>query len=113
VTAIEVIPSARRLIRSLRDMGYDFAQAVADIVDNSVEARATVVAIDVEFDGDDSWVRIRDNGKGMKPDELREAMRYGAERVYDTDDLGKFGLGLKTASMSQCECLTISTRRTS
>src|SRR5688500_10565403 len=101
--AIEVIPSAKRLMRSLRDMGYDFAQAVADVVDNSLEAKSTLVAIDVEFDGDDSWIRIADNGKGMKPEELREALRYGAEREYAEDDLGKFGLGLKTASMSQCE----------
>lgn len=106
----EVIPSARRLINSLRDMGYDFAQAVSDVVDNSIEAGATLVAIDVEFDGDDSWVRIADNGRGMKPDELREAMRYGAEREYDDDDLGKFGLGLKTASMSQCQCLSVASR---
>lgn len=106
----EVIPSARRLIKSLRDMGYDFAQAVADVVDNSIEAGASLVAIDVEFDGDDSWVRIADNGKGMAADELREAMRYGAEREYDDDDLGKFGLGLKTASMSQCQRLSVASR---
>ena len=92
MVGIEVLPSAKRLITSLRDMGYDFAQAVADVVDNSVEAGATLVAIDVEFDGDDSWVRIADNGCGMKPEEVREAMRYGAERVYNQDDLGKFGL---------------------
>lgn len=107
---IEVIPSAKRLIKSLRDMGYDFSQAVADVVDNSIEAGATHVAIDVEFDGDNSWVRIADNGKGMKPDQLREAMRYGAERDYNDDDLGKFGLGLKTASMSQCQCLSVASR---
>jgi DNA topoisomerase VI subunit B len=106
----ELIPSAKRLIMSLRDMGYDFSQAVADIVDNSIEAHSTVVAIDIEFDGDDSWVRISDNGKGMKPEALREAMRYGAERDYDQDDLGKFGLGLKTASMSQCQCLSVASR---
>lgn len=110
VLGIEVIPSARRLIKSLRDMGYDFGQAVADIVDNSIEAGATRVEIDVEYDGDDSWVRIADNGKGMKPDELREAMRYGAEREYDEHDLGKFGLGLKTASMSQCQHLLVASR---
>lgn len=106
----EVIPSARRLIKSLRDMGYDFAQAVADVVDNSVEAGASLVAIDVEFDGDNSWVRIADNGKGMSPEKLREAMRYGAEREYADEDLGKFGLGLKTASMSQCQCLSVASR---
>jgi len=106
----ELIPSAKRLISSLRDMGYDFAQAVADVVDNSVEAGATLINIDVEFDGNDSWVRIADNGKGMKPDVLREAMRYGAERKYEEDDLGKFGLGLKTASMSQCQRLSVASR---
>jgi Histidine kinase-, DNA gyrase B-, and HSP90-like ATPase len=110
VGAIELIPSAKRLIQSLRAMGYDFSQAVADVVDNSIEAKASLVAIDVEFDGDDSWVRIADNGTGMKPDELREAMRYGAMREYDADDLGKFGLGLKTASMSQCQCLSVASR---
>ncbi|HMO50671.1 MAG TPA: ATP-binding protein [Kiritimatiellia bacterium] len=106
----ELIPSAKRLIRSLRDMGYDFPQAVADVVDNSIEARSTVVAIDVEFEGDDSWVRIADNGRGMKPERLREAMRYGADREYAKNDLGKFGLGLKTASMSQCQRLSVASR---
>jgi hypothetical protein len=110
MVGIEVLPSAKRLITSLRDMGYDFAQAVADVVDNSVEAGATLVSIDVEFDGDDSWVRIADNGCGMKPEEVREAMRYGAERIYNANDLGKFGLGLKTASMSQCQRLSVASR---
>lgn len=94
----EVIPSARRLVRSLRDMGYDFTTAVADLVDNSLEAEATVVTIDVEFEGDESWVRIIDNGHGMTEEELVEAMRYGSDREYDDQSLGKFGLGLKTAS---------------
>ena len=110
MSGIEVIPSAGRLIRSLRDLGYDFTQAVADVVDNSIEARATKVAVDIEFDGDDSSVRIADNGIGMKPDELREAMRYGSNRDYDDEDLGKFGLGLKTASMSQCQRLSVASR---
>ena len=109
-TGHEVIPSARRLITSLRDMGYDFAAAVADLVDNSIEARATLVAIDIEFDGDDSWVRVADNGRGMTTAELKEAMRYGAERDYKKEDLGKFGLGLKTASMSQCKRLSVASR---
>lgn len=107
----ELIPSARRLITSLRDLGYDFAAAVADIVDNSIEARATKVAIDVRFDGDDSWVRITDNGEGMKPAQIREALRFGSDRDYDVQEsLGKFGLGLKTASMSQCRRLSVASR---
>lgn len=106
----EVIPSARRLINSLRDLGYDFVQAVADIVDNSIEASASHVSIDLDFDGGNSWVRIADDGRGMKPDKLREALRFGADRDYDGDDLGKFGLGLKTASLSQCQRLSVASR---
>ena len=106
-----VIPSASRMMRSLRDMGYEFPTAVADLVDNSIEARANRIDIDVEFEGDESWVRIADNGRGMSPDELREAMRYGSERDYDEHDLGKFGLGMKTASLSQCQRLSVGTRQ--
>jgi anti-sigma regulatory factor (Ser/Thr protein kinase) len=108
---VEVIPAARRLIGSLRDMGYEFATAVADLVDNSIEAGATVVTIDIEFEGEDSWVRIADNGAGMTPAALREAMRYGSSREYASNDLGKFGLGLKVASLSQCQRLTVASRR--
>lgn len=110
-STFEVIPAAKRLVGSLRDMGYEFATAVADLVDNSIEAGATVVTIDIEFEGEDSWVRISDNGTGMSSAALREAMRYGSSRVYSGDDLGKFGLGLKVASLSQCRRLTVASRR--
>lgn len=106
----ELIPSARRLVGSLRDIGYEFAPAVADLVDNSIEAGATQVDVWVEFEGDESWVRISDNGHGMTEAGLREAMRYGSEREYKDGDLGKFGLGLKTASLSQCRALTVASR---
>jgi hypothetical protein len=107
----ELIPSARRLISSLRDMGYDFPAAVADIIDNSIEAQASRVNIEVRTDGDESWVRIHDNGRGMKPAQVREALRYGAAGRYDKQKaLGKFGLGLKTASMSQCQHLLVASR---
>lgn len=107
----ELIPDPHRLIKSLRDMGYDFTQAVADIVDNSIEAEARQIAITFRFDGNDTWLRIADDGHGMTPQELRDAMRYGSDRAYAEDDLGKFGLGLKTASMSQCQVLTVASRR--
>jgi len=107
----EVIPSARRLMNSLRDIGYKFPAAVADLVDNSIEARSTVVRVDVVFDAEDSWIRVIDNGTGMTHDQLLEAMRYGSERDYDYDeDLGKYGLGLKTASLSQCRRLSVISR---
>jgi hypothetical protein len=108
---VELIPSAKRLAHSMRDMGYEFAAAVADLIDNSIEARASTVRVDVVWDGENSHVLIADNGKGMSPSQLREALRYGAERAYDTDDLGKFGLGLKTASTSQCSRLTVASRQ--
>ena len=109
---IELIPSAKRLIRSLRDIGYEFIDAVADIVDNSVEAEATVIKITLQFGGEDSYLVIADNGLGMAPKEIQEALRFGSNRSYDdSNDLGRYGLGLKTASLSQCERVTVSARR--
>ena len=107
----EVIPSAKRLIRSLRDMGYEFAPAVADLIDNSIEAKANTVRISVEWDGENSSVMIADNGLGMSAQQLREALRFGTERDYEPEELGKFGLGLKTASLSQCLELTVASRQ--
>ncbi len=109
---VELIPSAKRLIRSLRDIGYEFVDAVADIVDNSVEAGATVISIFLKFDGEESYLTIADNGIGMASKEIQEALRFGSSRAYgESDDLGRYGLGLKTASLSQCERLTVSARR--
>jgi hypothetical protein len=109
----EVVPSAARTIGSLRDVGYDLPRAVADIVDNSIAAQATQVDVTIRFNGSDSWIRIADNGAGMDAATLLEAMRYGSERDYDSNDLGRFGFGLKTASTSQCRRLTVATRRSS
>ncbi|MDO8872888.1 MAG: ATP-binding protein [Methanoregula sp.] len=106
----EVIPSAKRLINSLRDIGYDFPTAVAELVDNSIEADATEVSIKVEFDGENSWVMIADNGKGMSAEKLKEAMRYGSASIYNEKSLGKFGLGLKTASFSQSKHWLVATK---
>ena len=106
----EVIPSASRLIGSLREVGYDILHAVADLVDNSIAAGASVVNIDLDFDGRDSWIRIADDGCGMSCSQITEAMRFGSDRKYEIDDLGKFGLGLKMASLSQCRCVTVASR---
>lgn len=110
--AITLIPSAERLIASLRDIGYDATTAVADLVDNSIAADATTVAVDLAFEGPASWVRITDNGRGMSGDALDEALRFGSRRPYAANELGRFGLGLKTASLSQCRRLTVATRQT-
>jgi Histidine kinase-, DNA gyrase B-, and HSP90-like ATPase len=106
----DVTPSAARLTESLRDIGYDFPAAVADIVDNSVAAGARRVQIDIEFDGTYSRVFIADDGRGMGPAALTEALRFGTRREYGRGDLGRYGLGLKTASLSQCRCVTVVSR---
>lgn len=108
--SIEVLPSAARLISSLRDVGYSFRGAVADLVDNSIAANASHVSVTMSWAGAKSYVRIADNGEGMGPDRITEAMRFGSERDYKIDDLGKFGLGLKTASLSQCKRFLVSSR---
>src|SRR6185437_11350973 len=104
---------ARRLMESLRELGYSFPAAVADLVDNSIDAGAHRIDVALEFDGAGSWVRIADDGCGMSGSELDEAMRYGAARSYNTNDQGRYGLGLKTASMSQCRSVTVATRAAS
>lgn len=112
MSRISVVPSARRLMGSLRDLGYELPQAVAELVDNSIDADATLVRVDVRFAGEDSWVRVADNGRGMTARGLDEAMRYGSAGRYRPGALGGFGLGLKTASFSQCRRLTVASRTT-
>lgn len=112
MSSLVMIPSARRLMGSLRDMGYDLPAAVADLIDNSIDAGASDVRIDVGADWRGSFLRIADDGRGMSEGQLDEAMRYGSSRMYGKRDLGYFGLGLKTASLSQCRRLTVATRST-
>ena len=108
--AIEITPSAARLTASLRDIGYSFVTALADIVDNSVTAGASRVEIAIRFHGRDSFVVISDNGSCMGPSALNEALRFGTRRSYRPGDLGRFGLGLKTASLSQARRLMVISR---
>lgn len=108
---VDVTPSARRLTGSLRDIGYDFVAALADLVDNSIAAGATKVDVELVFAGRSSYVLIADDGAGMTEGQLHEALRFGTRREYELGDLGRYGLGLKTASISQCRRLTVVSRR--
>lgn len=108
-----VAPRASALLNSLRSVGYTLPTAVADIIDNSITAGASNIRLDAIWDGPSSYVRIQDDGTGMTEAELVEAMRLGTRNPLeerDASDLGRFGLGLKTASFSQCSKLTVSTR---
>lgn len=103
-------PSAARLTQSLRDIGYDFPSAVADLADNSVGAGATRITLGFSA-GPVPAVTLADNGSGMTAAQLGEALRFGTRRPYGhPGDLGRYGLGLKTASLSQCRNLTVVTR---
>jgi Histidine kinase-, DNA gyrase B-, and HSP90-like ATPase len=110
VTHVTIVPSAGRLMTSLRDIGYDLPSAVADLVDNAIDANAEHVALDLLADGADSWLRVADDGLGMSHAKLEEAMRYGTDVSYAPRSLGHFGLGLKTASLSKCRRLTVASR---
>src|SRR5438045_3827071 len=96
---MELLPDAARTIEGLRDTGYDPLTALADIVDNSIAAEATrvVIRVSLAMDGE-LEVSVADNGYGMTRDELLNAMKYGSSMRVNKASLGKFGLGLKTAS---------------
>lgn len=101
-------PAAAALMESTRCIGYSFESAISDILDNSISAKAKNIWI-YSAPSEDPFVTILDDGEGLTRAELIEAMRYGANpnEKRDETDLGRFGLGLKMASLSQCRCLTV------
>lgn len=106
---LEVPPYAPAFIESMRAVGYSLESAISDLVDNSISAGATSVSIQFR-PLDTPYVAVLDNGRGMTPLELTEAMRHGGRSPLEErhpNDLGRFGLGLKTASLSQCRNLTV------
>lgn len=109
-----VAPRASVLIESMRDIGYSLQTAVADVIDNSITAGANTVELLAETDSESPAIGILDDGCGMSEAELLEAMRPGTRSPLDdrsAHDLGRFGLGLKTASFSQCRRLLVLTRK--
>lgn len=106
---LEIVPDPVSLIESMRAVGYTTESAIADLVDNSISAEAARVAIEYDATGE-PYVAILDDGRGMSASELTQAMRHGSRNPADRrhpNDLGRFGLGLKTASLSQCRVLTV------
>ncbi|MGO4182188.1 ATP-binding protein [Paenibacillus sp. TAF43_2] len=106
---VSLPPNAPVLMEATRAIGYSLETALADIIDNSITANSTKIDI-YFFPIGSPYVAIIDNGAGMDQDELINAMRYGSKNPLDTRataDLGRFGLGLKTASMSQCRKLSV------
>lgn len=108
---IEIPPVAGGLSETLRAAGYEFVDAMADLVDNSIDAGATEIFVNISLDSYlEPCVFIADNGCGMSRVEIARALTYGSEDSADTDRLGKFGIGLKTASTAFCRKILILTR---
>ncbi|CDN44227.1 ATP-binding protein [Paenibacillus sp. P22] len=109
----EVNPNLDNFVKSIRDIGYSTQIAVADIIDNSIAAKAKnidIVAVTIPY----MTLAILDDGLGMNEEELKEAMRLATKSpddIRNKDDLGRFGLGLKTASFSQCKTLTVISKK--
>ncbi|OQX22703.1 MAG: ATP-binding protein [Candidatus Altiarchaeales archaeon A3] len=108
------VPEASSMIETFRAIGYSIEAAVADIIDNSISAAAKNIWVNFYWEGAETWLSVKDDGHGMSNDELIQAMRPGSKNPLDersSKDLGRFGLGLKTASFSQCRKLTVISAR--
>jgi hypothetical protein len=104
----EVAPDPLGLFRILARAGHSLPSAVADLVDNSLSHKAREIHITFPNPNNGGrWMCIRDDGEGMTPEGLRDAMKIGHQRAYDDADLGKFGYGLKGAAWSQADRLTV------
>lgn len=107
-------PEASSMIETFRAIGYSIETAIADIIDNSISAGAKNIWIDYTWNGPDTLIGILDDGYGMDNEELIQGMRPGSiNPLHDRDefDLGRFGLGLKTASFSQCRKFCVASKK--
>ena len=108
---IQSIPEAKLLLTSLRSVGYNEETAIADIIDNCISAQAHKIKI--QFDWGKKRIVISDDGFGMNKMDLIENMRIGSSEPSKTrakDDLGRFGMGMKTAAFSLGKKLTVVTK---
>lgn len=112
VDSIRLAPEAGGTIRALSRIGYDLPDALADLIDNSIDAGAGRVEITI-FRNDDevTAVTIADDGRGMSAAQLTRGMQFAGRTDHQPSDLGAFGMGLKSASFSQCSTLTVITRQ--
>jgi hypothetical protein len=98
---VRVPPNASRMTRGMARLGYEFQSAIADLIDNSIAAEASVVDVKIEQRiGGKIYVHVLDNGIGIKEEALPSAIQYGANDRNDDHSLGVYGFGLKTACQS-------------
>src|SRR2546428_7841806 len=103
-------PNARRTMEALREMGYDSYASILDIIDNSIVAQASVIRIEIAEQRGDVVITIDDDGSGMDEETLSEALRLGSDTERDPGDLGKFGMGLVTASIGLSQRVEVLTK---
>jgi hypothetical protein len=103
-------PNPRRTIEALREMGYDSYASILDLIDNSVDAQAKTIGVTVSEQRGDIVIAIEDDGCGMDLDTLSEALRLGSDTERETADLGKFGMGLVTASIGLSKTVEVFTK---
>src|SRR5438552_722916 len=103
-------PNARRTMEALREMGYDSYASILDIIDNSIDAQASVIRAEIAEKKGDIVITIDDDGYGMDEDTLSEALRLGSDTEREPGDLGKFGMGLVTASIGLSQRVEVLTK---
>jgi hypothetical protein len=111
---INLIPDAHLLLASLRSVGYKVETAIADILDNCISAHANEIVVDFIWNDENSKILIADNGQGMIKDDLIAAMKIGSADptvVRESDDLGRFGMGMKTAAFSLGKKLAVISKK--
>lgn len=109
----EIIPDPESLLESIRSVGYSLKEAISDLIDNSISANATIIKIIVNLEEEGEFHLI-DNGEGMNHQKLISSFRLGStnpKKTRDEYDLGRFGMGMKTASLSQCRSLTVTSKQ--
>ena len=109
----EIIPDPESLLESIRSIGYSLKEAVSDLIDNSISANASEIKVVFELN-DFLEFHLIDNGTGMSYQKLVSAFRLGSanpKATRENNDLGRFGMGMKTASLSQCRAVTVTTKQ--
>lgn len=112
VDSAKLPPQGGGTIKAWSRIGYELPDALADLIDNSIDAGAGRVELTIyRNDEEVTSVTIADDGRGMDATALRVGMQFAGRTDHDPDDLGVFGMGLKSASFSQCETLTVISRQ--
>lgn len=107
-------PDPQGMFQAISRIGYQIQESLADLIDNSIDAKATRVLVRFFRDGDRlTDLAVVDNGNGMNAAELKEAMRFGSKNKKGTGELGKYGMGMKSASFNQANTLVVVSKKAS